>query len=238
MTSQFKAYDVIRSPVITEKATLAAEASQVVFNVARSATKPEIKAAVEQLFGVKVKAVNTLVRKGKNRVFRGRRALLADTKMNSYSIAANVKLINVATNEIEAVSVKNAQILGISPENALKAAAQSGKGRVVVDGVMNDVLKKVAERWTSDLVNAGRVQVVVKNVANYGAAKSFKELAEKQLSGETIQQRDVKGGVATFDITVEGGSDTLAAALEGKKAGKYTVEVIEVARGKVILKLN
>jgi large subunit ribosomal protein L23 len=71
MTKSIKAYDVIRSPVITEKATLASEASQVIFNVAPGASKPEIKAAVEQLFGVKVKAVNTLVRKGKQKTFRG-----------------------------------------------------------------------------------------------------------------------------------------------------------------------
>ncbi|MEJ1161202.1 50S ribosomal protein L23 [Prosthecomicrobium sp. N25] len=64
-------YDIIRSPVITEKATIAAEKNQVVFNVAMSATKPEIKAAVEALFKVKVKAVNTLVRKGKVKRFRG-----------------------------------------------------------------------------------------------------------------------------------------------------------------------
>ena len=58
-------YDVITSPVITEKSTLVSEQNQVIFNVPGDATKPEIKAAVEQLFGVKVKAVNTLVRKGK-----------------------------------------------------------------------------------------------------------------------------------------------------------------------------
>ena len=64
-------YDVIRSPVITEKATIAAENNQVVFNVAKTATKPEIKAAVEALFKVKVEAVNTLVRKGKVKRFKG-----------------------------------------------------------------------------------------------------------------------------------------------------------------------
>lgn len=64
-------YDVLVSPVITEKATLASEANQVVFNVARQATKADIKEAVERLFDVKVKAVNTLVRKGKLKVFRG-----------------------------------------------------------------------------------------------------------------------------------------------------------------------
>ncbi|MDF1779521.1 MAG: 50S ribosomal protein L23 [Rhizobiaceae bacterium] len=64
-------YDVITSPVITEKATLVSEQNKVVFNVAKTASKPEIKAAVEALFGVKVKAVNTLVRKGKVKRFRG-----------------------------------------------------------------------------------------------------------------------------------------------------------------------
>lgn len=64
-------YDVIRTPVITEKSTLVSEQNQVVFNVAKDASKPEIKAAVEALFGVKVKAVNTLVRKGKTKRFRG-----------------------------------------------------------------------------------------------------------------------------------------------------------------------
>jgi large subunit ribosomal protein L23 len=74
------AYDVIVSPVITEKSTLVSEANQVIFNVARQATKVEIKSAVESLFKVKVKAVNTLVRKGKLKTFRGRRALQGDTK--------------------------------------------------------------------------------------------------------------------------------------------------------------
>jgi large subunit ribosomal protein L23 len=64
------AYDVIVTPVITEKSTIASENNQVVFNVRRDATKPQIKAAVEQLFEVKVKAVNTLNRKGKVKRFK------------------------------------------------------------------------------------------------------------------------------------------------------------------------
>jgi len=63
-------YDVIRTPAITEKSTLVSENNQVVFNVAKDASKPEIKAAVEALFNVKVKAVNTLVRKGKVKRFK------------------------------------------------------------------------------------------------------------------------------------------------------------------------
>ena len=69
--SDLKHYDIIRSPVITEKSTMVSENNQVVFNVASTATKPEIKSAVEALFSVKVKAVNTLNRKGKVKRFRG-----------------------------------------------------------------------------------------------------------------------------------------------------------------------
>ena len=64
-------YDVVLSPVITEKATMASEYNKVIFRVAATATKPQIKEAVERLFDVKVKAVNTLNRKGKRKTFRG-----------------------------------------------------------------------------------------------------------------------------------------------------------------------
>ncbi len=78
--SEVRNYDVIVSPVITEKSTMASESNQVVFNVARNATKPEIKKAVEALFGVKVKAVNTLLRKGKVKRFRGIKGKQNDVK--------------------------------------------------------------------------------------------------------------------------------------------------------------
>jgi large subunit ribosomal protein L23 len=73
-------YDVILAPVITEKATIASEHNQVIFKVAGTATKPQIKEAVEKLFDVKVKAVNTLVRKGKRKAFRGRPGVQSDVK--------------------------------------------------------------------------------------------------------------------------------------------------------------
>ena len=73
-------YDVILSPVITEKATMASEYNKVIFRVAGTATKPQIKEAVEKLFDVKVKAVNTLMRKGKHKAFRGRPGVQSDVK--------------------------------------------------------------------------------------------------------------------------------------------------------------
>ena len=78
--SKERFYNIIRGPAITEKGTLVSEKNQIVFNVASRATKPQIKAAVEGLFGVKVKAVNTLIRKGKSRRFRGIPTILSDVK--------------------------------------------------------------------------------------------------------------------------------------------------------------
>ncbi len=70
-TTDPRHYDVILSPVITEKATMASERNQVMFKVAKTATKPQIKEAVEKLFDVKVKSVNTHIRKGKVKAFKG-----------------------------------------------------------------------------------------------------------------------------------------------------------------------
>ena len=73
-------YEIIVSPVVTEKATLASEHNKVLFKVAAKATKPQIKEAVERLFDVKVKSVNTLRRRGKWKPFRGRYGQTSDTK--------------------------------------------------------------------------------------------------------------------------------------------------------------
>lgn len=77
---KIKAYDLIISPVVTEKTTRASVDNKVVFNVREDASKSDIKAAVEQLFGVKVRRVNTLVRKGKVKHFRGITARQGDKK--------------------------------------------------------------------------------------------------------------------------------------------------------------
>ena len=73
-------YEIIRSPVITEKSTLGSENNQITFKVPLTATKPEIRVAVESLFEVKVRAVNTLRQKGKSKIFRGRRGFRSNYK--------------------------------------------------------------------------------------------------------------------------------------------------------------
>jgi large subunit ribosomal protein L23 len=81
-------FEIIRSPVITEKATALSEVSQVVFRVSIGASKPEIKAAVEGLFGVTVERVNTLVQKGKTKMHKGRPGRRSDIKKAYVQLAA------------------------------------------------------------------------------------------------------------------------------------------------------
>jgi len=95
--SKAAAYDTILRPIITEKATIANENGQVTFAVAINATKPQIKAAVEILFNVKVTAVNTMVQKGKTKTFRGRPGRRSDVKKAMVTLAEgqNIDLMGV-----------------------------------------------------------------------------------------------------------------------------------------------
>ena len=85
--SMAQAYDTIIRPVVTEKATMGNEHGQVSFFVAIDATKPQIKAAVDMLFNVKVVAVNTLIAKGKTKMFRGRPGRRSDMKKAIVTLA-------------------------------------------------------------------------------------------------------------------------------------------------------
>jgi large subunit ribosomal protein L23 len=96
MSTDPRHYDVIISPIVTEKSTAASEHGKVVFRVRGDATKPDIKAAVEKLFNVKVEKVNTLVRKGKVKNFRGRSGLKSDVKNAIVTLAAG-ESIDVTT---------------------------------------------------------------------------------------------------------------------------------------------
>ncbi|MEM9710561.1 MAG: 50S ribosomal protein L23 [Pseudomonadota bacterium] len=96
MNAKAEHYDVIRKPIITEKATMASEAGAVVFEVAPEANKPQIKAAIEALFGVKVKAVNTSITKGKQKRFRGQLGKRKDVK-KAYVTLEEGNTIDVTT---------------------------------------------------------------------------------------------------------------------------------------------
>ena len=96
MSAKAEHYDVIRKPIVTEKSTMASENGAVVFEVAIDSSKPQIKEAVEALFGVKVKAVNTTITKGKNKRFRGRPGTRKDVK-KAYVTLEEGNTIDVAT---------------------------------------------------------------------------------------------------------------------------------------------
>jgi large subunit ribosomal protein L23 len=96
MSAKPEHYDVIRKPIITEKATMASENNAVVFEVAIEANKPQIKEAVEALFGVKVKAVNTSITKGKTKRFRGKPGKRKDIK-KAYVTLEEGNTIDVST---------------------------------------------------------------------------------------------------------------------------------------------
>ena len=96
MSVKAEHYDVIRKPIITEKATMASEAGTVVFEVAIDSNKPQIKEAVEALFGVKVKAVNTTITKGKTKRFRGMMGRRKDVK-KAYVTLEDGNTIDVST---------------------------------------------------------------------------------------------------------------------------------------------
>lgn len=87
MSNDARHYDLIVAPIITEKATIASENNQFVFKVRREATKTQIKAAIEKLFDVKVTGVNTLLRKGKTKFFRGTRGRQQDFKKAIVTLA-------------------------------------------------------------------------------------------------------------------------------------------------------
>jgi len=87
-TIELKHYDVVRSPLITEKTTLLSEYNQVAFKVALGATKPQIKAAVEALFRVRVEAVNTVIQTGKTKRFKGAKYFRSDEKKAYVRLAA------------------------------------------------------------------------------------------------------------------------------------------------------
>jgi large subunit ribosomal protein L23 len=85
-------YDIVREPVITEKSSMQSQHGQVTFRVPLTATKPQIKQAVEALFGVKVKAVNTSIQLGKTKRFQGRLGFKSDRKKAIISLEAGQNL--------------------------------------------------------------------------------------------------------------------------------------------------
>jgi hypothetical protein len=182
------------------------------------------------------KAQYVLLGKGKIVKTDKSRTPAKDTNMNTYSIDATVRLLNAETNVIEAIATKNHNAMGISAEHALRVT-KNGR-QVVIEDIMDELFRKIGERWASELANENTIEVTVNGIKNYNAAKEFRAGVEGALRGSKVTQRTLKGGVAELEVTFEGGADAFAAAIDQKKMGKSKVEVMEVAPGKVVLQLN
>jgi len=130
MSAKPEHYDLIKKPIITEKATMASEQGAVVFQVAMTATKPAIKEAVEAVFGVKVKAVNTVVTKGKAKKFR---------KLGlKHALSAKLK-----AGELVVISAAEAE--GKTSALAKQVAKLGWKRALIIDGAtVNDMFAKAA----------------------------------------------------------------------------------------------
>jgi hypothetical protein len=166
--------------------------------------------------------------------------LLGKTKMKSFAVGANLKLIDVDTNQIIAVSSESMQVLGISPDHALKAKGKDGDARAygMIEKNLTKIFSAVVEKWSKDAVNASKVEVIVKNVKNFRSMRTLQKTMEKTFPKGNVAKRGLKNKKAVFYVDVDGGADELAAELEGKRIGKLSVEVLEVVRGKVVLQLN
>lgn len=165
-------------------------------------------------------------------------AVFKDGSMKSYSMSISGRLINVETNVVEASVAEHTQVLGISPEHALRFKAGRGRAFAVVDKALDTLMQRITKRWADELVNAGKVLVTVQNVKNFKSAQAFDRVVKATFTNAGLERRSLKGGTGVWDLEIEGGADEFAASIEGKRVDKQTVEVLEVTRGKVVIKLN
>jgi|GEM_PF-874240 len=184
---------------------------------------------------------------------------LKGTGLHSYTAAANLKLMNVDTKELEASASSSMRFLGISFDSAVNRHSMYGqegdygkavkvdpkKGtvyrtrEVFQNRLMDQLLTAVSKRWTNDLVNASKVVVEVTNVKKFKHLKAFKKATTAVFNGAVIQNPKLRKGKATMVVEgIEGGADAFAEKLEGQKVAGMTVEVSEVSGGKVILELT
>tara|TARA_B100000683_G_C12494152_1_gene555622 strand:+ start:1592 stop:2785 length:1194 start_codon:yes stop_codon:yes gene_type:complete len=179
---------------------------------------------------------DTLYKEASGSFFKG-------TGMKPYTVASHIKLFSVETLRVEATATANHVIPGTNSLAILNVKDDDDKGRKkietkVVAPIMDELFGRIAKRWSSDLVNAAQVQVIVKGIKKYRDAKSFVKAVKGAFSGVTINQRGVKNGQGTFDLALEGGSDAFAAKMDGSKAAGREIVVLEVTRGKIVLELK
>ncbi|MDP2341403.1 MAG: hypothetical protein Q8O67_10615 [Deltaproteobacteria bacterium] len=161
-------------------------------------------------------------------------------KPDVWAASVNVKMINTSTNEIEAVAFNSAPLPGTSATLAQAALPATIKEKLI-PRIMDDLMKKVVQRWEPG-DGPGfdpRLSLQVRGIKNFAAGKAFQATLKAIFPSAKLVPRVSKGDYWTYDLQdVDGGADVFANATDGKKVGKLFIEIIEVTRGKVILKLS
>ena len=168
------------------------------------------------------------------------KSVFENTAMQSYSMDLNLKLFNIDTKTYEAVATSKTVSFGLNPSTALRVKNKSGQrnGDYLISETLGTLFGKIAERWSSDLVNSSRVELHVKNVKNYSSVQKFKRaLAKTYPEGKVTSKGSFRNKKAVFYVNVDGGAESLAEKLE-KGVGSQSVEVLEVVKGRVVLTLN
>jgi hypothetical protein len=168
-------------------------------------------------------------------------ATAVNDRPGSWAASLRAKLFNTSTSVPEVVTSSSTTVQADSAIDAMSRALTSSGAAgepPLITVAMNDLMKHIASRWNGDAPSSSRLQVLVKDSAGQRAAKAVTQLMQKVLEeGTNIELRSADGPLK-FDVFLIGDAETFANAVEGKKVGKEFIEVIEVSRGRVILKLS
>ena len=164
------------------------------------------------------------------------------SSFTSYHLALNARLFSTDTGEIVATTTAQGTIPAL---NTARALAEKSPGKKythfekrILNKFMDSLFENIAKKWSDEALNGARVLVEVNNVKKYGDATAFAKALKKTFPKGTFSPVKKSGKTATLDASVEGGAQNLAAKMEGKKVGRYTIEVADVTPGRVTLELK
>jgi hypothetical protein len=156
----------------------------------------------------------------------------------TWTASLSVKMVNTSTGEIESIAAGRATNVRAA-SGALALAHAFSRDNAMVPRVMDDALSRVVRNWNgSGPLNSSVVQLLVNQSNDRSDVKDLQAAISRWIPDAKLSLRVAKGGQASYDVNLDGGAEYLASAIEGKPSGKRFIEVIEVSRGKVILKLN
>jgi hypothetical protein len=239
-----------------ERGSIEAKFAQAFMDACFTLMEPGVKVTVEAATGdIDQKVMERIVKNtGAQYIVRGKADIINNTgkkglvgsTYKSFNASVNLTMYSAETNQIVATATASTIIPALHHEDALKTRWKD-KGstvkynkfdRHVVEKAVDQLFVRVAKDWSAKATGTSVVTVKVQNVKRFADANAFKKMAQKAFGKGTVTRRSVKGGTAMFDVSVDGGSDAFASKIEGKKVGRYTVEIVEVTTGKIVLNLK